>query len=247
MRWFSLTLALLHTREAEVVLGVQPETNDRVIISPQNVPHNASRAISPSFPGFAFEEMSFCYYAADLTLRNKSNPNQVSQNLIQAITGKTQTQPRIRVGGTSLDNSSYHPDQAEPFIIPDSQKGKGIPKNIKIGPSYFYSFANFPQAQYVVDIPWATNDLSNSILLAKEVYKVIDASNIYALEIGNEPNNYHGNARPSGWSMADLASQWHDWSGNISKALGFSENKKIYQAIALSSETGTTGFPGGTA
>lgn len=117
--------------------------------------------------------------------------------------------------------------------------------NLKLGPSYFDSFANIPQARYVVDIPLAKNNLSNSLLFAKEAYRTLGASNIYALEIGNEPNNYPSNARPKGWSQANYAAQWNNWSGNISKALGISTDSKTYQAVALSSETGATGFPGG--
>jgi len=142
------------------------------------------------------------------------------------------------------DQSSYHPNQKKPFIIPGNQTG-GIPMNMTIGPSLFDSFANFPQAQYVIDIPFAKNNLSNSLLFAKQAYKSVGASNIYAFEIGNEVNNYPKHAWPGGWSMTDYSAQWTNWSGNISKALGLSGDSKIYQAIVLSSGTGATGFPGG--
>lgn len=114
-----------------------------------------------------------------------------------------------------------------------------------LGPSYFDSFANFPEARYIVDVPMAKNDLNNSLLFVKEAYKTIGASNIYAFEISNEPN-YPGHVRLEHWSMTDFASQWRNWSDNISKALELSKDSKIYQAIALSSETDVTGLPGGT-
>ncbi|RDW57804.1 hypothetical protein BP5796_12605 [Coleophoma crateriformis] len=223
------------------VLEVLSHVHASVLVSPPlDVPQNASPPIKSYFPGFAFEEASFYDFAG-----SKNNPNNVSQNLVHAIAGETNTKPMIRVGGTSLDHASYHPDQKEPFIIPGDQKG-GIPDNMMIGPSFFDSFANFPSAQYIVDIPFAKENLSNSLLFTKQAYASIGPANIFAFEIGNEVNNYPGPDRPLTWSEADCSTQWTNWSSNISRALGIAEDSEMYQAIVLSSETTATYFPGGT-
>ncbi|KAK2806703.1 hypothetical protein FQN50_005697 [Emmonsiellopsis sp. PD_5] len=208
------------------------------ISPPQVVPQDASRAINPAFAGFAFEEVSFHYFSGD-----KTNPNRVSQNLVKAITDKTQSRPNIRVGGSSLDLSTYHPEQKAPIIIPGGGGGPdGIPKNIEIGPSYMESFANF-DAQYVVDIPLAKENLNNSLLFIDHAYEAVGAENLYALEIGNEPNNYPGNVRPDDWSREEYVTQWRDWTARISGELGFEENSKVWQAIGLAPGTGKPGFP----
>ncbi|RDW58666.1 hypothetical protein BP6252_13142 [Coleophoma cylindrospora] len=224
------------------VLEVLSHVHASVLVSPPlDVPHNASPPMKSYFPGFAFEEASFYDFAG-----SKSNPNNVSQNLVQAIAAETNTKPMIRVGGTSLDHASYHPNQKEPLLIPGGQKG-GIPDNMTIGPSFFDSFANFPSAQYIVDIPFAKENLSNSLLFAKQAYATIGPANIFAFEIGNEVNNYPGHGRPPTWSEADYSTQWTNWSGSISGTLGIAEDSEMYQAVALSSETTATKFPGGTA
>lgn len=137
------------------------------------------------------------------------------------------------------DNSQYNASQTKPITVPDGEKGKSIPKNMTLGPSYFDAFATIPNAKYVIDIPMKKGNLQNSKLFAKAAYQKVGASNIEALEIGNEPNNYDK-------SKDAYIKQWSNWSSEISTALGLGEDDKIYQAVAMGSETGGTGFPGGT-
>lgn len=115
----------------------------------------------------------------------------------------------------------------------------GIPHNMTFGPSYFDAFATVPNARYVIDIPMKKGDLQNSERFVKDAYRLIGADNIVALEIGNEPNNY-------GKSITDYVRQWKNWSAQILDTLGLNADTAIYQAVALSSETGKTFFPGGT-
>jgi hypothetical protein len=67
-----LTAAVLAARVAAASLGMQEVLNyprSSVLISPpHNVPQNASPPIKPCFPGFAFEEASFYYYAGTLSV-----------------------------------------------------------------------------------------------------------------------------------------------------------------------------------
>jgi hypothetical protein len=67
-----LTAAVLVARVAAASLGVQEILNcprSSVLISPpHNVPQNASPPIKPYFPGFAFEEASFYYYAGTFSV-----------------------------------------------------------------------------------------------------------------------------------------------------------------------------------
>ena len=83
-------------------------------------------------------------------------------------------------------------------------------------------------------------------MFAEDAYRIVGPSNIFALEIGNEPNTYAGNDRPGNYTIADYVKQWTNWSSAVSTALGLSSNDKIYQAVTLASETSATHFPGGT-
>lgn len=115
---------------------------DRTITIP-STPSGASGPISPSFCGFAFEERSFFYFAG-----SSDDPNTFSQNLVDAVANRTNTSPRIRVGGTSLDHGHYTADQKQAVKLPDGQGGGGVPKDLSIGPYFFKSIAkilaNFP-------------------------------------------------------------------------------------------------------
>ncbi|KAB8223197.1 hypothetical protein BDV33DRAFT_228660 [Aspergillus novoparasiticus] len=233
-----MRLLLIAPLFSAVSYGAHATNSSISICPPATKPANASDAVPATFPGYAFEESSFVYYAG-----NKTNPNRVSQNLIRAVSEKTKTRPVIRVGGTSLDRATYDPNLSDPIHNPDPNSG--IPTRLKIGPSFFDLFANLPEAKYVIDIPMYHNNLSNSILFAEAANKRIGASNIYAWEIGNEPDNY-GNAGAD-WNEKQFSEKWGNWSKAISKALNASLDSQIYQAVALSSQTGVTGTPGGDA
>jgi hypothetical protein len=71
MRSFFLTTAILTAGEAAASFGVQETLSEprSVLISiPHTAPQNASPPIKPYFPGFAFEEASFYYYAGTYTM-----------------------------------------------------------------------------------------------------------------------------------------------------------------------------------
>ncbi|KAE8313097.1 hypothetical protein BDV41DRAFT_588419 [Aspergillus transmontanensis] len=214
-----MRLLLIAPLFSAVSYGAQATNSSISICPPATKPANASDAVPATFPGYAFED------------------------LIRAVSEKTKTRPVIRVGGTSLDRATYNPNLCDPIHNPDPNSG--IPTHLKIGPSFFDLFAKFPEAKYVIDIPMYHNNLSNSFLFAEAANKIIGASNIYAWEIGNEPENY-GNAGAD-WNEKQFSVKWGNWSKAISKALNASLDAKTYQAVALSSETGVTGTPGGDA
>lgn len=101
------------------------------------------------------------------------------------------------------------------------------------GPSYFDSFHNFPGANYVIDIPFAYQNLSNSKLFAQTAYNAVGASKVSALEIGNEPNGYVGSKdRPQNWTIEDYVSQWTNWQGDLDTTLDLNDSK-IWEAGAI--------------
>ncbi|KAF2260109.1 hypothetical protein CC78DRAFT_585212 [Lojkania enalia] len=163
---------------------------------PAAVPSGASLSVAHDFTGFAFEERSFYYYFA-LAKR------EVSRNLVNAIAEKTNTEPNIRVGDTSLDDSQCGPNQDEPIRIPPGEECQGIPSNMTFGPSFFDAFAVLPNARYVIDIPMKKDNLENSKAIAKDAYQKIGAEKIVSFEIGNEPNNYGQNM-----DMAKYIKKW---------------------------------------
>ncbi|EXJ71433.1 uncharacterized protein A1O5_05241 [Cladophialophora psammophila CBS 110553] len=197
-----------------------PGLSGTVSLSPSpSLPSGAAQTVDRAFPGLAFEARSFWYYAG-----KAGKPINFSLNLLRTIANKTKTKPVIRVGGTSLDHSlGYDPDQPKAIHIPEGQPA-GIPSNLTFGPSYFESFTNFPDARYILDLPFAYKNRTNSLRFIDAAYRKIGADRIYALELGNEVNLYR--------------------QPDIVASLGVGNDTKVWQAAATSAETVNLLLPG---
>lgn len=154
---------------------------------PSSPPVNTSGIVDPSFLGFAFEQASFYNYSFNAD----GTPNTFSQNLINAVAGRTGGRPILRVGGTSGDHGSYDASQTNATNFPATDgHGPHFKKPfLELGPSYFDAFKNFPEAQYIFMVPLSHRNLSNSIEWARQGLAAI-GDRLQALEIGNEPDIY---------------------------------------------------------
>ncbi|KAI0893678.1 glycoside hydrolase family 79 protein [Annulohypoxylon nitens] len=147
---------------------------------------NLSDQIDPTFPGFAFEEASFVRYAQ----YDDGSPNTFSINLIKAVTSRTGGYPIIRLGGTSPDYGRYLPGQEEPALPPAEQDNYQNVGYTTIGPSYWKLTQNFPGAKYMVQVPLATTNISETIAWAQSAVAGIGIDNIHSIQPGNEANLY---------------------------------------------------------
>ncbi|KAI1135968.1 glycoside hydrolase family 79 protein [Hypoxylon sp. FL0543] len=145
-----------------------------------------SAQIDPSFCGFAFEEASFVRYAQD----DNGKANAFSANLIKAVTSRTGGDPIIRLGGTSPDYGKYLPGQKEPALPVAEQNNYQDVGHTTIGPSYWDLTHNFPGAKYMVQVPLATTNVSETIAWAQSAVKGIGLGNIHSIQPGNEPDLY---------------------------------------------------------
>ncbi|KAJ5085413.1 hypothetical protein N7532_010184 [Penicillium argentinense] len=106
------------------------------VIAPINVPSaSPQQPVDRGFCGLASEARSFYEY-----MDTPEKPNQFSMNMINAISERTKVQLIVRVGGTSLDASMYNRSQEQAIDIPKDQEGQGVPRHMKLGPSYFDAF-----------------------------------------------------------------------------------------------------------
>lgn len=83
----------------------------------------------------------------------------------------------------------------------------------------------------------AVRPLNMSIDFASDGYKAIGKDNMYALELGNEPDYYGGIHRPKDWKVEDYAKEWSEWTQSISKKLGLKEDSPIWEAYGALSKT----------
>ncbi|KAI0150074.1 glycoside hydrolase family 79 protein [Hypoxylon sp. NC0597] len=153
-----------------------------------------SAQIDPSFCGFAFEEASFVRYAQD----DNGKANAFSANLINAVTSRTGGNPIIRLGGTSPDYGKYLPGQKEPALPVAEQNNYQDVGHTTIGPSYWDLTHNFPGAKYMVQVPLATTNISETIAWAQSAVKGIGLENIHSIQPGNEADLYADDYRGEG-------------------------------------------------
>ncbi|KAI1405351.1 glycoside hydrolase family 79 protein [Hypoxylon fuscum] len=155
---------------------------------------DASDKIDPSFCGFAFEQSSFVRYARG----DDNKPNAFSANLIKEITSRTGSTPIIRLGGTSPDYGKYLPGQKEPALPVAEQDNYQDIGHTTIGPSYWPLTKNFPEAQYMVQVPMATTNVSETIAWAQSAVKGIGLDKIHSIQPGNEADLYADNFKGEG-------------------------------------------------
>lgn len=95
----------------------------------------------------------------------------------------------------------------------------GIPSAVYIGPSWFEGFHNFPgslwnfQANLASQAPGA---LDNTLEVCRRVMHELK-SNLIAFEIGNEPDLYFRNVRPSHYTVNDYVKEWKIYAEAISR------------------------------
>ncbi|KAI2630180.1 glycoside hydrolase family 79 protein [Hypomontagnella submonticulosa] len=155
---------------------------------------DASSQIDRSFCGLAFEQSSFVRYAQD----DAGKPNAFSANLIKAITSRTGGAPIIRLGGTSPDYGKYLPGQKEPALPVAEQDNYQNIGFTTIGPSYWDLTHNFPEAKYMVQVPLATTNVSETVAWAQSAVKGIGLGSIHSIQPGNEANLYADDFRGEG-------------------------------------------------
>lgn len=153
---------------------------------PYFVPRNASPEVDPDFLGLAFEEASWVRYSTD----DWGNVNLFSQNLMDSIYSRTGGKPIIRLGGTSGDYGKYEPGQKEPALPVSEQTSYQDIGGLTIGPSYWTLAHKFPRAKFMIQIPLATTNISETVAWAKAAVEGTGLDQIQSFQLGNEPNAY---------------------------------------------------------
>lgn len=180
------------------------------ITVPSSTPDDACPPVDPDFIGFAFEEASLTPY---LQTRD-GQANQFSLNLIDAIMSRTGGKPIIRLGGTSADYGRYIPSQVEPALPRAEVYTYQDIGGTSIGPAYWDLTHIVPDAVWVIQLPMAHTNVSESVLWATTAAEHIGLDRIQAFEPGNEPDLYPTGLGPPDY-QAFLTNE--TYTGNYTK------------------------------
>ncbi|KAI0812919.1 hypothetical protein GGR55DRAFT_677245 [Xylaria sp. FL0064] len=214
-----------------LLLGIGPFSSQALthtVHIPATVPSNASKVVDQSFTGFAFEQSSFYNYSFDA----QGNPNEFSQNLVDAVLSRTGGTPLLRVGGTSGDHGRYDASQKNATNYPATKFGpqtKVSGNRLVIGPSFFKAFKNWPGAKFELMVPFYNTTFSHSVEWARAGVNQIGIDNLYALEIGNEPTFYPW------FSIKEYVKRYQSLQARLIAAIPSLADKRIFQAFDTAS------------
>ncbi|EJU02041.1 hypothetical protein DACRYDRAFT_22427 [Dacryopinax primogenitus] len=188
---------------------------------PLTPPSNASLPLSPSFASFSLE---FAFIPT--FLGNLSSPNSLSLSLLQEITRRAGEPPSFRPGGITVDSSEY--DVTIPEIELDESSTGGIYRTT-YGPGYFSTLSLLDnRTQFVFGLNFGNNSLDIALTEAQAAYAAIPASQLWALELGNEPDQYNAEQRDlSTWNAQTYTEEWVNWTSTIQSTLGLTSPRFV--------------------
>jgi hypothetical protein len=110
----------------------------------------------------------------------------------------------LRIGGNSVDETTWTPNG------PGQTAGQTAPSDVNALAS-FLSSANWP-VLYGVNLAQSTP----SVAAAEVAYAAqVLGSNLFGIEIGNEPDLYAGHYFPSTWDFSDYLALWQSFASAI--------------------------------
>lgn len=195
---------------------------------------SATRSSSPPSPTLQVSShmvgnAKWTHQATNISTGNNSAPNVFSDNLLNNIGNLTGTKPHIRVGGNTQDYALYN--ASLPYALNgtfDYTRSSDYPTTIFIGPSYFESYAQWPNTKFShgFNLGLGANNSAGWQTLLDTVplaCKALGGEKLLVWEYGNEPDLYsistQGPVRPAGWNESIYASQWLNGTKQIRASL----------------------------
>ncbi|KAE8404908.1 hypothetical protein BDV37DRAFT_282440 [Aspergillus pseudonomiae] len=194
-------MALLYL--AAGLLAVAAPTSAWTIDVPASAPTNASAQLIDAPVGLSLEFFTFPAYMNDVD---------ATKTCLQNLKELTGTWPPLRIGGTTQDRATYDASSSSAVTYTVSDPADA-PSSLTFGPP-FMSLAASYGGQVIVGLNRRLNNQSNTIAAAALAKDTIN--NLYAIELGNEPNFFSDSdpiADGASWdAAADYKSQvaWQD-------------------------------------
>ncbi|KAL3492086.1 hypothetical protein BJX62DRAFT_236520 [Aspergillus germanicus] len=130
-------------------------------------------SVNPAAVGFSFD------FGFEQWIQNVSNTLKCIGNF-KDLSGKW---PQVRLAGGMDDTGLFDPDLTVPRLVTPIQN---IPDSFWYGPLFYEILAQYP-GDIVFGLNRGLDNLSNAILAAEYATKMLP--NLYALELGNEPDS----------------------------------------------------------
>ncbi|KAK7531189.1 hypothetical protein IWX49DRAFT_353871 [Phyllosticta citricarpa] len=202
-------------------LSMLPLSQCLSIVVPSTVPDNASDVVDQAFVGFGIESTSFQHYA--LSGQTGSSANEWTQNILSGFANRTGAPVNIRVGGTSLDNALFDPNQEPAVRYDNTTETHTLHSHFTLGKRWIDGLRVLSSVSWVLQLPFARNNQTNAVEFARAGLAAMPAGSFDAFEIGNEPNWYHTvnyDDRNASWSPQAYLDEWDQWARAVLAGTG---------------------------
>ncbi|KAF2159215.1 glycoside hydrolase family 79 protein [Zasmidium cellare ATCC 36951] len=201
-----------------------------------SIPSSGANAVqvSSSFVNTGFELSSLQFFVQTSPSDNSSN--QYSINLLNALFGKSGGRPVLRVGGVTGDGYVFDMNLTQP-IYPNPAAPSGQKGATRIGPSFWSLTKNLAAANplWQPQVSYTNTTDTLTVQDGVSIVKSIGTSNIIAIEIGNEPNEYKGHTDPSAMNATFYSNRFQGLAANISQAAGINPTTPFFAGPDLAS------------
>ncbi|KAJ5712399.1 beta-glucuronidase [Penicillium malachiteum] len=177
---------------------------------PATPPSNASKTLAEAPVGVSFEFFAYPAYFTDVAS---------TETCLENLKDLTGVWPPMRIGGTTQDRATYDASLTEPVSYTVAS-ATDAPETLTFGPSFMEMAADY-SGSVTLGLNRRLDNIANTISAAEEAVSVM--GNLYAIELGNEPEFYVDTdpiADGETWTAADdYASQvlWQEEvCGNLS-------------------------------
>ncbi|KAK0203758.1 glycoside hydrolase family 79 protein [Desarmillaria ectypa] len=181
---------------------------------PSTLPPDASKYLNPALASFSIETAFWTSYVG-----NVSNPNSLTQNLLENLKSRTGVPAEIRIGGITADSTYWSStlDVALFNFITDECDMCGTLHNTTVGPEFWKTMDLLPEGTKIVfNLDLEDLDFEGALDMATVAVENTKSGQLIGMEIGNEPDHY---LRFTPRSYTNL---WMPWTKNISDALNIS-------------------------
>jgi hypothetical protein len=140
-------------------------------------------------------------------------------NCLSNIANLRGVPPPIRIGGTTQDRALYNSAQSLPVDYSVASPADA-PLSLTYGPSFF-TLVNQLKGDITLGLNRRLNQQSNTLAAAVQAKKTI--SNLYSIELGNEPEFYEAGSPiipSSGWNPAADGASQKSWFSALAPSLG---------------------------
>ncbi|KAF8907380.1 glycoside hydrolase family 79 protein [Gymnopilus junonius] len=202
-----IPLALLYALSVKLALVLA--LSSLKLQGPPTLPSDASHLLNPALASFSIETAFFEEFFG-----NASAPNRLSLSLLENLKARTGVPAEIRIGGITADSTYWNASQSA--ALSNFIDSAGALHNTTIGPQFWKSVGLLPHGTKIT-MTLDLHDLNyeDALLMAKATFEGLVPGQLFAFEIGNEPDQYQVPFTPQSYTAV-----WATWAKNISTALG---------------------------